>query len=77
MKTAGFQIPQLRFVSLKYMTLFLLHCCLLQIKRLIKGDDAVNEVTVIERFAAGSSAGAVSQTIIYPMEVGCKIGLSL
>ena len=55
---------------------FLLLCCL-QIKRLIKGDDAVNEVTVIERFAAGSSAGAVSQTIIYPMEVGCKIELSL
>ena len=25
---------------------------------------------MIERFAAGSSAGAVSQTIIYPMEVG-------
>ena len=57
------------------MTLFfiLLYCCLLQIKRLIKGDDAVNEVTVIERFAAGSSAGAVSQTIIYPMEVDFKI----
>ena len=30
----------------------------------------MNEVTVIERFAAGASAGAVSQTIIYPMEVG-------
>ncbi len=40
-----------------------------QIKRLIKGDDAVNEVSVVERFAAGSSAGAFSQTVIYPMEV--------
>ena len=49
----------------------MLHCCP-QIKRLIKGDDAVNEVTVIERFAAGSSAGAVSQTIIYPMEVNAS-----
>merc|ERR550532_464512 len=39
-----------------------------KIKRMIKGDRA-QEITVIERFAAGSSAGAFAQTVIYPMEV--------
>lgn len=27
------------------------------------------EITTIERFLAGSAAGAISQTVIYPMEV--------
>ncbi|XP_052222319.1 calcium-binding mitochondrial carrier protein SCaMC-2-like isoform X2 [Dreissena polymorpha] len=38
-----------------------------QIKRIFKGDK--KEITALERFAAGSSAGAISQSIIYPMEV--------
>jgi len=39
----------------------------LQIKKIIKGDK--KEISVIERFAAGSTAGAIAQTSIYPMEV--------
>jgi hypothetical protein len=42
--------------------------CILQIKKLIKGDS--KEIGAAERFAAGSSAGAVAQTCVYPMEVG-------
>jgi len=38
-----------------------------QLKKLIKGDK--KEITVAERFAAGSMAGAAAQTAIYPMEV--------
>ena len=41
---------------------------LFQLKRLFHGD-GTRETTVIERFCAGSMAGAISQTIIYPMEV--------
>jgi Mitochondrial carrier protein len=40
----------------------------LQIKKLIKGES--KEIGMMERFAAGSSAGAVAQTCVYPMEVG-------
>lgn len=40
-----------------------------QMKRLIQRAKGSNELEVYERFAAGSSAGAISQTIIYPMEV--------
>ncbi|KAI0214441.1 Calcium-binding mitochondrial carrier protein SCaMC-1 [Lamellibrachia satsuma] len=38
-----------------------------QIKRMFKGDSS--EISIIERFAAGSSAGAIAQTCIYPLEV--------
>jgi len=42
---------------------------LCQIKRLFKS--GINrELGITERFAAGSLAGAISQTAIYPMEVG-------
>ncbi|GMT31572.1 hypothetical protein PFISCL1PPCAC_22869 [Pristionchus fissidentatus] len=40
-----------------------------QMKRLIQRAKGSNELEVYERFVAGSSAGAISQTIIYPMEV--------
>nr|XP_027205164.1 calcium-binding mitochondrial carrier protein SCaMC-1-like [Dermatophagoides pteronyssinus] len=40
-----------------------------QLKRLIHSGDAGTEITIMERFLAGSIAGAVSQTAIYPMEV--------
>ena len=40
-----------------------------QMKRLIQRVKGNKELTVGERFAAGSSAGAISQTIIYPLEV--------
>ena len=43
-------------------------CAVFQIKRLLKGDSP-KEITVVERFAAGSSAGAFAQTCIYPLEV--------
>lgn len=39
-----------------------------QIKRLIKSG-ANRELHISERFAAGSLAGAISQSVIYPMEV--------
>ena len=39
----------------------------LQIKKLIKGES--KEIGIFERFAAGSTAGAVAQTCVYPMEV--------
>ncbi|WAR30530.1 SCMC2-like protein [Mya arenaria] len=38
-----------------------------QIKGMFRGDR--KEIGPLERFAAGSSAGAISQSIIYPMEV--------
>lgn len=37
-----------------------------QVKRLIKGDQPLE---IYERFLAGATAGAISQTIIYPLEV--------
>ncbi|ESP04512.1 hypothetical protein LOTGIDRAFT_170757 [Lottia gigantea] len=39
-----------------------------QIKTLIKGDGK-HEIGVLERLVSGSAAGAISQTIIYPMEL--------
>ncbi|CAL1537811.1 unnamed protein product [Lymnaea stagnalis] len=39
-----------------------------QIKALFKGDSG-KEIGVIERLLSGSAAGAISQTLIYPMEV--------
>nr|XP_046918052.1 calcium-binding mitochondrial carrier protein SCaMC-3-like [Dermatophagoides farinae] len=40
-----------------------------QLKRWIHSGDPSTEITIMERFLAGSIAGAVSQTVIYPMEV--------
>lgn len=37
-------------------------------KRRLRGDRP-REITIYERFAAGSFAGSFSQTVIYPMEV--------
>lgn len=39
-----------------------------QAKRLIRGT-STRELTIYERFVAGSFAGSFSQTIIYPLEV--------
>ena len=45
--------------------------CFVQIKRLMRsGSD--HDLGIPQRFAAGSLAGAISQTVIYPMEV-CSI----
>lgn len=38
-------------------------------KRVLLSLKGEGELTVSERFVAGSSAGAISQTVIYPMEV--------
>jgi len=38
-----------------------------QIKKLLTDDP--RQISVVERFAAGSTAGAIAQTCIYPMEV--------
>jgi solute carrier family 25 phosphate transporter 23/24/25/41 len=42
------------------------------IKRLIRGDED-RDLHLYERFLAGSLAGGVSQSVIYPMEVGNKL----
>lgn len=39
-----------------------------QVKRAIKGNDS-REISIYERFAAGSMAGGISQSAIYPLEV--------
>lgn len=50
--------------------LLLLTCDLvLQMKRLIKSVRQKEELGAGERFVAGATAGAISQTAIYPMEV--------
>ncbi|CAB3398292.1 unnamed protein product [Caenorhabditis bovis] len=43
--------------------------CYDQIKRLIQKCKGSGELTTVERLLAGSAAGAISQTVIYPMEV--------
>ncbi|XP_023949174.1 calcium-binding mitochondrial carrier protein SCaMC-2 isoform X2 [Bicyclus anynana] len=40
-----------------------------QVKRLIKGEKNNQPLEIYERFAAGATAGAISQTVIYPLEV--------
>ncbi|XP_045541969.1 calcium-binding mitochondrial carrier protein SCaMC-2 isoform X2 [Papilio machaon] len=40
-----------------------------QVKRLIKGDKKNHPLAIHERFVAGATAGAISQTVIYPLEV--------
>jgi len=40
-----------------------------QLKTLIKGRHPTREIRIEERFIAGSLAGAISQTTIYPLEV--------
>lgn len=43
--------------------------CYDQLKRLIQKQKGSKEITTFERLCAGSAAGAISQSIIYPMEV--------
>jgi len=38
-------------------------------KSVMKSAKKTDELTPVDRFIAGSSAGAISQTVIYPMEV--------
>jgi solute carrier family 25 phosphate transporter 23/24/25/41 len=40
-----------------------------QVKRAIKSDNETRELGIYERFCAGSIAGGISQTAIYPLEV--------
>ncbi|XP_072930813.1 calcium-binding mitochondrial carrier protein SCaMC-2 isoform X1 [Epargyreus clarus] len=40
-----------------------------QVKRLIKGEKKNHPLEIHERFMAGATAGAISQTVIYPLEV--------
>ncbi|XP_063546655.1 probable calcium-binding mitochondrial carrier CBG00135 isoform X1 [Cydia strobilella] len=40
-----------------------------QVKRLILGDRKNQPLEIYERFVAGATAGAISQTVIYPLEV--------
>lgn len=40
-----------------------------QVKRAIKADDETRELGLGERFCAGSCAGGISQSAIYPLEV--------
>jgi len=40
-----------------------------QAKRAIRRNQT-RDITIFERFAAGSIAGGISQTLIYPLEVG-------
>ncbi|XP_021207989.1 calcium-binding mitochondrial carrier protein SCaMC-2 isoform X2 [Bombyx mandarina] len=40
-----------------------------QVKRLIKGERSNHPLEIHERFIAGATAGAISQTVIYPLEV--------
>ncbi|KAJ2954087.1 hypothetical protein O0L34_g2303 [Tuta absoluta] len=40
-----------------------------QVKRVIKGDTRNQPLEIHERFVAGATAGAISQTVIYPLEV--------
>lgn len=44
-----------------------------QAKQLIRGSNT-RELTIYERFVAGSFAGSFSQTIIYPLEVSLRNG---
>ena len=46
--------------------------CYEQLKALIKSDTSQRELSILERFAAGSLAGGISQTAIYPLEVILK-----
>jgi len=40
-----------------------------QMKKFIKSMKQTDNITAVDRFLAGSTAGAISQTVIYPMEV--------
>ncbi|XP_032664163.1 calcium-binding mitochondrial carrier protein SCaMC-2 isoform X2 [Odontomachus brunneus] len=40
-----------------------------QLKKAIKGTDEKCELGLFERFCAGSCAGGISQTVVYPLEV--------
>ena len=40
-----------------------------ELKLILTGGEKLREVTMAERFVSGSMAGAMAQTIIYPLEV--------
>lgn len=44
-----------------------------QAKKIIRGN-STRELSIYERFVAGSVAGGISQTVIYPLEV-CSLYL--
>lgn len=48
-----------------------------QVKRAIKADDEARELELYERFCAGSMAGGISQSAIYPLEVCSYISFDL
>ncbi len=47
----------------------------IQVKRLIKRDQP--EISLPERFLAGSAAGSISQSCIYPLEVSSSVSVSV
>lgn len=40
-----------------------------QVKKFIRSQSSNKELTIMQRFFAGSVAGGFSQTVIYPLEV--------
>lgn len=48
-----------------------------QVKRAIKADDEAHELGLYQRFCAGSMAGGISQSAIYPLEVGSYFSCDL
>lgn len=48
-----------------------------QVKRAIKADDEARELELYQRFCAGSMAGGISQSAIYPLEVCSYLSLDL
>lgn len=62
-------------MPINFLLLFLHYTLLLQIKWVIRGNKEGCSLRVQERFIAGSLAGTIAQTIIYPMEVSLKFVL--
>lgn len=50
-------------------SLFEIVFCIFEAKRTIQRLRGSRELSIFDRFAAGSSAGAISQSLIYPLEV--------
>lgn len=48
-----------------------------QAKKFIRSKSSNKDLTILQRFLAGSIAGSFSQTVIYPMEVSMRIILML
>lgn len=46
-----------------------------QVKKFIRSQSSNKELTIMQRFFAGSVAGGFSQTVIYPLEVCDTLGL--